>query len=549
MVLLISLCVGLLLTSSISNASAEELIAVTLDTVDQLDNHLDGQVTKFVDLPNTNSPATVTGENGSVFIISGSWGGLQPPGSHWVYVTVEKNHTYWVDAASGLITGEAETDGTTKVNFVFEPIDVVVDAIDQAGNHLDASRVIGGGDASWYDTPHAYSIANGASTSFYVNWNGRQSSRVLTIMKGNTYLIDALTNEIIGEAPSENNEETKVNFVFEPIDVVVDAIDQAGNHLDASRVIGGGDASWYDTPHAYSIANGASTSFYVNWNGRQSSRVLTIMKGNTYLIDALTNEIIGEAPSENNEETKVNFVFETDNQPPQITVSSPADLGLYASGDISFDFSAVDNEGGSGVKSVTATLDDGEPFTSPTSKTIGAGVYHLKVTAEDNAGNMAEEETMFIVYDPEAGFVTGGGWIDSPLGAYMADPSLAGKATFGFVSRYKKGATVPTGQTEFQFKVADLDFHSTSYDWLVLAGSKAQYKGRGAINGLGDYGFMLTATDGTISGDSADKFRIKIWEIREDDTENIVYDNNTGADDGTDSATILGGGKVVIHKK
>ena len=40
------------------------------------------------------------------------------------------------------------------------------------------------------------------------------------------------------------------------------------------------------------------------------------------------------------------------------------------------------------------------------------------------------------VYDPNAGFVTGGGWIDSPLGAYIPDPALAGRANFGFVSKY-----------------------------------------------------------------------------------------------------------------
>ena len=49
----------------------------------------------------------------------------------------------------------------------------------------------------------------------------------------------------------------------------------------------------------------------------------------------------------------------------------------------------------------------------------------------------------------------------------MTDPTLAGNANFGFVSRYKKGANVPTGQTQFQFQVADLNFHSSEYDWLV----------------------------------------------------------------------------------
>jgi len=31
-----------------------------------------------------------------------------------------------------------------------------------------------------------------------------------------------------------------------------------------------------------------------------------------------------------------------------------------------------------------------------------------------------------------------------------------------------------SGNTEFQFKVADLNFKSTSYDWMVIAGSKAK---------------------------------------------------------------------------
>ena len=47
---------------------------------------------------------------------------------------------------------------------------------------------------------------------------------------------------------------------------------------------------------------------------------------------------------------------------------------------------------------------------------------------------------MFVVYDPSGGFVTGGGWINSPASAYVAAPDLAAKASFGFVSKYEKGA-------------------------------------------------------------------------------------------------------------
>jgi hypothetical protein len=119
-------------------------------------------------------------------------------------------------------------------------------------------------------------------------------------------------------------------------------------------------------------------------------------------------------------------------------------------------------------------------------------------------------------------------------GAYKLDPTLEGKATFGFVSKYKKGASVPEGNTEFQFKAGDLNFSSTSYDWLVVnqGGTNAQFKGYGTINGTGNYGFMLWAGDG-----SPDTFRIKIW----DANEVVVYDN------GTDQP--IGGGSIVVHKK
>jgi hypothetical protein len=32
-----------------------------------------------------------------------------------------------------------------------------------------------------------------------------------------------------------------------------------------------------------------------------------------------------------------------------------------------------------------------------------------------------------VIYDPSGGFVTGGGWINSPLNAYAADPTLTAK--------------------------------------------------------------------------------------------------------------------------
>ena len=151
-----------------------------------------------------------------------------------------------------------------------------------------------------------------------------------------------------------------------------------------------------------------------------------------------------------------------------------------------------------------------------------------------------------MVYDPNAGFVTGGGWITSPAGAYTADPSLSGKATFGFQSKYKKGATLPVGNTQFQFHAAGLDFKSTSYDWLVVSGAKAQFKGVGMVDGQGEYGFLLTAIDGQVNGGGGtDKFRIKIWDKA---SGLLIYDNQIGSADGASPTTVIGGGSIVVHK-
>ena len=91
-----------------------------------------------------------------------------------------------------------------------------------------------------------------------------------------------------------------------------------------------------------------------------------------------------------------------------------------------------------------------------------AGVYTVTLTVTDPDQLTGQATFQFVViYDPSGGFVTGGGWINSPAGAFTANPSLTGKANFGFVSKYEHGATVPTGNTQFQFQTANFKFQST----------------------------------------------------------------------------------------
>jgi hypothetical protein len=219
------------------------------------------------------------------------------------------------------------------------------------------------------------------------------------------------------------------------------------------------------------------------------------------------------------------------NEPPTAIASGPYQVAIGQQ--TTFDGSASsDSDGDFLTESWTA---DGGTMAGST-YTAGSlpGIYDVQLIVNDGKENSQPAMTMVVVYDPSGGFVTGGGWIDSPAGAYTADPSLTGKASFGFVAKYKQGANVPDGNTQFQFKAGDLNFRSSSYEWLVVAGNKAQFKGEGTIKGQGSFKFMITADN-----DSPDTFRIKIW-LEDNGVETVVYDNG--------SQQSLGGGSIVIHK-
>lgn len=176
---------------------------------------------------------------------------------------------------------------------------------------------------------------------------------------------------------------------------------------------------------------------------------------------------------------------------------------------------------------------------------VTPGVYTVRVELSTDQGFTTREHEYVTVFDPEGQHVSGNGAIESPPGAFLADPSLAGPATFGFQSRYREGSSVPSGNARFRFRIADLRFVSTEQEWLVVSGARAQFKGSGTINGAGDFGYLLTAIDGERpGGGGADAFRIKIWDR---DLELVVYDNMPGEDDDADPSTTLTRGKITIH--
>lgn len=187
-----------------------------------------------------------------------------------------------------------------------------------------------------------------------------------------------------------------------------------------------------------------------------------------------------------------------------------------------------------------------------------SGLYSVTVTLTDACGATALYVYEYIVvYDPKGGFVTGGGWFISPLGAYIQNPGTTGKASFNFVSKYKKRGTVPEGETEFRFKAGDLEFESEDYEWLVVDGNTAIFKGFGEVNGHSGYGILISVVDDNKDDDDdnddnkkpskpskkSDRIRVKIW----DASGSVVYDTQLGSSEDAEAATKLGGGSIQIH--
>ena len=74
------------------------------------------------------------------------------------------------------------------------------------------------------------------------------------------------------------------------------------------------------------------------------------------------------------------------------------------------------------------------------------GVYTIKLTVSDDDGGGGNSIYQYVVvYEPDGGFVTGGGWFISPVGAYVSNPSLTGKATLALFPSIRKAQPCPPG--------------------------------------------------------------------------------------------------------
>ena len=291
--------------------------------------------------------------------------------------------------------------------------------------------------------------------------------------------------------------------------------------------------AWSYSPSA-GVDPGATCAF---GDASAAATTVTCSDDGTFTLTLTATDAFGASASGNATLTVANVA-------PTVVVDSPAAGSLYqvnAPVSVSASFS---DPGANDTH--TCQIDWGNGTTTTGMITTGtcsgsyaypaAGIYTIVVTVADDDGGSNSASTSVVVFDPNGGFVTGGGWINSPAGAYWPNPTVTGKANFGFVAKYKKGDSIPEGNVNFRLNAAGFGFNSTSYQWLVVppTGVMAQIKGYGTINGTGTYGFRIWAGDG-----NPDTFRIKIW--NGDNENSVIYDNGANQP--------LGGGSIVIHKK
>jgi len=447
--------------------------------------------------------------------------GIAVDGSGNVYVSAAVSNNAFKITPEGVVTEIIDSTGDRTGNSLNHPYSIAVDGACNVyvtgGDSHNAFKITPEGVITEIIDSTGDGAGNSLNSPFGIAVDGSGNVYVTGYVSDNAFKItpDGVIREIIDSTGDEAS-----NALNRPVDI---AVDGSGNvyvtggisnnvfRITPSKVI---------TKIIDHTGDGAGNS--LNW----PNDIAVDGSGNVYVTGTFSNN-----------------AFKITASGPPANTPSVADAGgpyLVAVGkEIMLDGNGSYDSDGDALTYFWNQIEDLGDFddataVNPSFTGVETGVTELELWVSDGP-DISMDSTMLVVYDPEGGFVTGGGWIDSPAGAYLTDPLLSGRANFGFVSKYKKGASVPTGQTEFVFQAGDLNFHSSSYEWLVVNQNvtNAQFKGSGFINGEGDYKFMLWA------GDGLDTFRIRIWE--ENGGEIVVYDNGFNQP--------IGGGSIVVHTK
>lgn len=175
-----------------------------------------------------------------------------------------------------------------------------------------------------------------------------------------------------------------------------------------------------------------------------------------------------------------------------------------------------------------------------------AGYFWVTVKVTDSSGRNSTVGRHLAVYGggQVRPTVAGSGWFMSPRGAFKKDALQSGPAHFGFVATAINPQAARERKMTLRFRVANLVFESAAYEALSVGAGRAQYRGRGTVNGGGNYHFTLTATAG--GADTGARVRMKIWHADALARGDVVdYDNEGGPALGGEGSAIADGHVVI----
>ena len=136
-----------------------------------------------------------------------------------------------------------------------------------------------------------------------------------------------------------------------------------------------------------------------------------------------------------------------------------------------------------GIGTIAATALSHNGVASAT-EALAPGIYMIDVTV---ANSTVTAEAVLVLYNPEGGFATGGGWIVPDDDGLNTRPNV--RANFGFNAKYKQ--ELPTGHVEFRYSDGHVDLKSSSIEQLVITGGKiVQFKGWASVNRVDGHWFF-----------------------------------------------------------
>lgn len=320
----------------------------------------------------------------------------------------------------------------------------------------------------------------------------------------------------------------------DPLEAIVEARDHA-----PVAVLSGGGSGLEGTAMAFSAAGSTdpdSDALTFQWSfgdgavASGAGATHTYGDNGSYRVTLIATDPFGAADTTTTTATIANVA-------PQVDATFPTGPVPVGTG-VSVDFTWTD-PGALDTHTATVTWGDGAVDTVPVAGGSGslthgyatAGFYTvtLRLVDDDHGAAMATAPAELVVIAPDAGFVTGGGFVGSKNA----------KAHFDLSVQYEGSATVPTGSFSWRLDQTRT-LEATGFDWMVLDGAHAALQGTGTLTGVGAVRFELSLLDDGRGG-TADGAGLRIFAPGGA----LIY--QSGAASGHFDTLPIDGGNISIH--